>query len=328
MRRLVIFKICLAICLAASGGACSLNDFVFGRLAESSAGLFTQWHGQSMRGSELTRLSDRLYTYRWEWYRSLVVRTGAGYVVIDPFNPVAAADLRERLAAEERSRRGQRAGAEPRIHTLIYSHYHIDHVSGGRELAPANVLAHKLSPGYWSYLSNTADVLAPTRLIDGDHSFRVGGVEFRLIDLGRSHTDTMFALHVPSERALFLADIGIIRTMPADLDVFLPGVIQGMEKLAGLDFEIYVPSHYGYGTKQDFLDALEYLSFVRALAREGVAKHNAGAGRSLPLEGERMRALFDSVYYPTKAKYGHWHGFSELAFANLFRRIVGETLGF
>lgn len=327
MRRLVILKMLSALTLAVFAGACSLNDVIFTRLAESSAGLFGEWHGQNMRGSELTRLTDRLYTYRWQWYRSMVVRTDDGYVIIDPFNPVAAADLREKLRAEEERLNGN-SSASVRVHTLIYSHYHVDHTSGGKELAPANVLAHKKSPGYWNYLHNTADVLRPTAFIGGDRRLRVGGVDFQLIDLGKSHTDTMLALYVPSERALFLADIGIIRTMPANIDVFLPGVIQGMEKLARLDFDTYIPSHYGYGTKQDYLESLEYLLFVRKLVREGIAKYNIGDEHSLPMEGSQMLALFESVYYPTKAKYGHWHGFSELAFANMFRRIVGETLGF
>ena len=50
---------------------------------------------------ELTKVTDRVYTFRWTWDRSIVILTDEGVVVFDPFNreaaKILAADL-ERIA--------------------------------------------------------------------------------------------------------------------------------------------------------------------------------------------------------------------------------------
>lgn len=272
------------------------------------------FHGPGIDGTKLERLTDHVYTFRWNWYRNLVVVTDAGLVVIDPMGPEAAAALKKELRREFP---GQS------VHTLIYSHFHLDHVRGGAELAPTEVVAHEKCPTYWREVERR-DVLEPTRLIAGDTDLSIGGVEIRALYLGLSHTDTLYAFHLPSERLVFTADLGLVRAVaPAGVpDRYAPGYLAALDRVAALDFQTFVPSHFGYGKKQDLVDWRDMMEDGRRLAREAIQR----AG-SLGTRDHQMATYFDSVYFPMRGKYGTWHGFNEMFVLNLVRDIEGEALG-
>ncbi len=274
-------------------------------------------------GSELTKLAGRVYTFRWTWYRNIVIDTDEGLVLVDPFNEEAAADLKKHLERE--------FPGKP-VHTLIYTHYHLDHTLGGAVLAPRNVVAHELCPGYWANLpaERAAGVLPATKLIKGDQTLKIGGVEIRLVYLGKSHTDTLYAVYLPAEKILHTADIGLIRTIPplGGPDYYVPGAFKAYEKLLALDFDTYVPSHFGIGKKDDLRDAQGFLIFVRERCREAIRKYGKANGTGLPAGGEDLQAAFEHVYVPLEAKYGDWHGFDQQTLMLIINHIVGEGLGF
>ncbi len=272
------------------------------------------FHGPGIDGTELTPLSERVYTFRWNWYRNLIVDTDVGLVVIDPMNREMTTALKAALAARLPGKS---------VHTLIYSHYHLDHTSGGAVLSPKVVIAHSKSPDYWNDIPHP-DLLWPTQLVEGDQVMMIGGVEIRLLDLGLSHTDTLFAFYLPSERLVFAPDLGLVKTVaPAGVpDRYVPGYLAGIERVAALDFDIFVPSHFGVGVRQDLLDWRDMLEDGRRLAREAIAKAGSFGTRS-----SQMSTYFQTVYPPMREKYGDWHGFDEMFILNLVRDIEGEALG-
>jgi len=296
--------------------ACNLREYAVDRAVAEQVNFIPD--PAHLSGSELTRISDRVYTFRWTWDRSLVVLTSEGFVVTDPFNREAAEALAAALA--------KLAPGQP-VHTMFYSHYHLDHVVGGAPLHPRNIVAHAKCPAYWSDLRDTpetADILAPTELIEGDKKYVIGGVEFDLLYLGHTHTDTLYAFYLPSEKVLHTADLGLIRTVfpTGGPDMYTPGIIQQMDRLSALDFDTFVPSHFGYGTKADFLAATEFTKTVRKLSLEAVQKYG------VPKTKELYLASFHSVYDPLKAKYGTYHGFEEEALFIVARSVSGALLGY
>ncbi len=115
------------------------------------------------KGAELTKITDRVYMFRWTWDRSLVLLTDEGIVMTDPFNAEAAQALKAELA---------RVAPGRPVRTMIYSHYHFDHVVGGAALKPQEVLAHRKCPEYWNDLSDSQlakQVVPPTRRIEDDY---------------------------------------------------------------------------------------------------------------------------------------------------------------
>src|ERR1700736_55872 len=98
------------------------------------------FHGPETELTQLDRINDRVYSFRWKWYRNLILVTDAGLVVIDPMGVEAATALREALNKDLPGKS---------VNTLIYSHYHLDHTRGGAALSPVRVIAHKKCPRYW-----------------------------------------------------------------------------------------------------------------------------------------------------------------------------------
>jgi glyoxylase-like metal-dependent hydrolase (beta-lactamase superfamily II) len=272
------------------------------------------FHGPEVDRVGLTRLTDHVYTFQWNWYRNLVLSTSEGLVVIDPMGVQAATALKQALA--------QQFPGVP-VARVIYSHYHLDHVRGAAVFVPAEVIAHEKCPTYWTPLDLT-DVLPPTRFIAGDTDLSFGGVAMQALDLGLSHTDTLFAFYLPRERVLFTADTGLVKTVaPTGVpDRYAPGYLAALDRLAKLDFDVFVPSHFGYGTRQDLVDWRDMLEFGRALARKAITR----AG-TFGAQGDQMGVYFDEIYYPLRERYGAWHGFDEMAILNIVRDVEGEGLG-
>lgn len=267
-------------------------------------------------GSELVKLTDRVYTYRWTWYRSLVIDTDEGLVVTDPFNAEAARTLKKHLA---------RAGLTKPVHTLFYSHYHLDHTEGGAVLSPGQVLAHAKCPTYWADV-DASRVLPPTQLIEGDQKLTIGGVPIELLYLGRTHTDTLYAVHLPEERVLWTADFALVRTIlpMGGPDYYFPGAIKSMERLAALDFDVFVPSHFGYGSKQDLVDYLGFFKDLNDVANRSMEKF----GREVPRDRETLQDAFNFYYDELEEKYGDWHGFEQNVLFVIVRSTTGARLGY
>ncbi|MEN8179573.1 MAG: MBL fold metallo-hydrolase [Pseudomonadota bacterium] len=273
------------------------------------------FHGPGIDGTQFEKVAEKVYTYRWNWYRNLIIETEAGLVVIDPMNPKMSAALREELDSHFPGKK---------VHTLIYSHYHLDHTRGGAALSPTHIVAHEKSPVYWGAVEHD-DLLEPTRYISGDTVLNIGGVEIRALYLGLSHTDTLYAFHIPSERLVFTADVGLVKTVaPVGVpDRYAPGYLAAMNRIIDIDFDTFIPSHFGYGTRQDLIDWRNMMEEGRRLAQQAVREFGTPGIRT-----DQMGRYFDAVYYPMHEKYGEWHGFSDMFVLNLVRDFVGESLGY
>lgn len=269
----------------------------------------------------LTRINDRVYSYNWYFDRTLVIRTDAGLVVVDPFSPHLVGGLKKALTDE---------GIDDPVHTLIYSHYHLDHVRGGAQLKPQRVVSHKKSPQYWADFNGyTDDILPPTRLIEGDQDLTIGGVRIRLIYMGNAHSDTQYAVYLPDDKLLYPPDTVSTRVfLPGGgPDLYMPGFLAALDDLKELDFETFVPSHFAIGTKQDFVESVEMLHFVQDLAEKTVRAFASGP-KPMFMDGARNKAFFEAMYGPLKERYGDWHGFDQMALQAITRHATGVYVGF
>ncbi len=273
-----------------------------------------------MRGSDFTKLTDRVYTYRWTWYRNIVIDTDDGLVIVDPFNRIAAEELFDVLQ--------NKFPGKP-IHTLIYSHYHLDHVSGGEALNARRIIAHEKCPQYWQDI-RAKGVAQPTLLISGDRKLTIGNVPIELLYMGKSHTDTLYSVYLPGEDLLFTADFGLIRTIPpiGGPDYYIPGALKEMERVSKLRFSIFVPSHFGYGTRNDYLEFMQFANYFRNVCREAIEKYGKAGGATFPTDAENLEKMFGHIYYPMKERYGNWHGFDEMILMAAIRQVTGAALGY
>lgn len=309
--------IVLSVLIVSTLTACNLRELLLPRIV---AGQEQYLGPDRFSGSEFLELADGVYSYRWLHYRNLVLDTEEGWVVVDPLNRQAATELREQLSKLKPAQT---------IAALIYSHYHLDHASGGEVLRAERIIAHKNSPFYWTDFPG-ADIEPPTELIEGDTVLQFGTVSLRVLDLGKSHSDTLFAFHLPEANLLFSVDMGLSQAfLPmGHPDSYGPGVMRALEKMAEVDFEVFVPAHFDMGTKDDLLEYIQLQRDIRRLAREALDLYGPADGATLPGDGDALMEMFSYIYEPLKAEYGHYHGFNQQSLYVVFSGLIGETLGF
>ena len=280
----------------------------------------TYFNHETTETSDLVRIADRVYTFNWYFDRAIVIETDEGLVVTDPFSPFLTKALMQALRSQ---------GIDKPCHSVIYSHFHLDHVRGAGELGPANVIAHWKCPEYWQDFdaSATADILPPTRLVDGDVSLTIGDVQVDLLYLGLSHTDTLYAISVPGDGVLYAPDtVGVGVFLPTGgVSLYTPGYFKALDRMAGLDFTTFVGSHFGWGSKEDFLAAVEHQCDIRDWVREALRKHE---GPISPFQDRKiLLAIYDDVYPRIKAKYSSLHGFDTQALFAVITAFTSEYVG-
>ena len=307
-------KLILALTMLTMVG-CNIQEIVvktfFTRLVD-------YFEAQSPR-EQLQHIKGPLYSFYQSFDRNLIVEGKNSLLVIDPFNKNFVRSLKVRLKKK----------LNKPVDTLIYSHYHLDHVKGGAALGAKRILAHRKVNQYWLQLAELgedqrAEIAPPTRLIEGDQTLNFSGVEIRLIHLGNGHSDTLYAFYFPQYKVLFAPDMGFVRTIPPGglPHMYYPGYAAAMKKLASINFEIFVPSHFQTGNKQDFL---EYRGFLKDLRAAVVAQVK---DRGRPHNHDEAEALYSALYPQLKKKYGHWHGFDAMILPNLIRQFTGVYLGY
>ena len=317
-RRRAVFVILILSTFGLSG--CDLNKIV---LSQALKGFVAYFDTPTSNGSELTRLTDRVLTFNWYFDRTLVIETDVGLVVIDPFTDHLSEALR--VALDE-------SGITAPVHTLIYTHYHIDHTVGGAKLRPKNVICHEKCEEYWDQLpaSDVAGVLRPSQTIDGDQRLNIGGVPIELVFVSRSHTDTMYVVHLPSEGVVFAADtVGINVMLPAGgVDIHMPAYLTALDRIQQIDFKTFVSSHFGWGTKEEYIAAADLQRDGYRWAREALEKFGTNeSGIPMTQDEGRFLAAFEYFYDRMKAKYGDWHGFDAMILNTFTNNIIAITVG-
>jgi glyoxylase-like metal-dependent hydrolase (beta-lactamase superfamily II) len=267
------------------------------------------------RPDDFESIRGPIYGFRHGIDRSLIVDAGDALAVFDTFNR----EHSRRLAREL----GRRFPGKP-VQWVFYSHNHLDHIQGAAELHPSEVIAHR---DVMRYVADwpEADVLPVTRPLEGDVNLQLGKVELKLLYMGRSHSDTLYAFYFPAERVAFTPDLAFIRSLPpfGVPDTYYPGYVRALDKLAALEFDLCVPTHFQRGTKIDFLDYRQmYIDF-----RQASAALVADMGGD-PSRGEGQRARVGALYRSLAAKYGDWHGFDAMFIPHFFGGIGGTYLGY
>lgn len=312
MKTTIVVSVFVSLAFVVSG--CDSTRFM-GRIAlKQQVGYF---HTKGTEGSTLERLSERVYTFNWHFDRAIIVDTDEGLVITDPFNEHMTRAMLQAL---------KNAGIDKPVHTVIYTHFHVDHVRGAGVLNPQNVIAHKRCEGYWKDLGATG-IMRPTEFVEGDVQREIGGVTMRLISLGMAHTDTNYAVYFPKQRALYLADMvgGRVFLPVGGIALYVPGYFRALEQLKAIDFEIFVPSHFAAGKRQDFLDAVAMQQDLRRLVAQAMTKHDG----PIPtfMDEDRFLAVYDEVYPVLRARYGDWHGFDSQVLPSFLNQFVAEYVG-
>ena len=210
------------------------------------------------------------------------VVTDEGVVVFDTLGtPALGAEFLKQI---------RRITGKPIRHVVI-SHYHSDHFYGLQafEKDKPVVWAHRLSKDYlatdapkarleerrqslWPWVNETSRIVPPTRTFEGDTSFTLGGVTFRLFSVGPAHTPEDLMMLVEEEGVLFAGDLMFAGRVPFVGDADSKGWLAALDELVKRAPRIVVTGHGPASTDaaRDLALTRDYLRYLREQMGKGV----------------------------------------------------------
>ncbi|MEJ8567716.1 MBL fold metallo-hydrolase [Elongatibacter sediminis] len=205
---------------------------------------------------QVEALSDRLYTVSDGTIRTVFVAADTGTIAFDTFGtPGRARAYRRAIEAA--------VPGKP-VHTIIYSHDHLDHAGFADDLAPqAEIIADDLCARVVK-ARGAQGQLQPTRVLSGPaHDLSIDGVSFRLLNPGPTHGSGNLAAWFEDEKVLFSSDTILANArygfMP---DYHFRNFVPFMRGFLELDWERFVPGRYeltdraGFERGCDFIEAV------------------------------------------------------------------------
>ena len=203
------------------------------------------------------------------------VVTPAGVVVIDA---LGSPELARRLMKEIAKVTSQR------VHTVIVTHYHADHIYGLQVFkdAGARVVAHQAAREYltsdtarlrlessrqdlWPWVDDKTRLIAADHWLSGPETLTIGGVRFDIQPVGPSHTAEDLVIYVPSKKVLFAGDLVFRNRIPFVGLADSRHWIDAMQNLLTFDARWVVPGHGPISTdpKGDMTLTRDYLIYLR-----------------------------------------------------------------
>jgi glyoxylase-like metal-dependent hydrolase (beta-lactamase superfamily II) len=170
------------------------------------------------------------------------------------------------------------------IRRVIVSHYHADHIYGLQALkAPGvEIWAHRKAQAYiaspqaverlaqrrnelFPWVNDATVVVPPDLWLDGDTSFRMGGLTFRIIYSEGAHSPEDIMLYVEEDRLLFAGDLAYAGRVPFVGNADSRGWLLALDKMIAVQPTVVVPGHGppSRDAARDLALTREYLTYLR-----------------------------------------------------------------
>jgi glyoxylase-like metal-dependent hydrolase (beta-lactamase superfamily II) len=210
------------------------------------------------------------------------VLTSEGIVVFDTLGtPALARLLVERI----------RELSDAPISRVYISHYHADHIYGAQvfEDLGAQIIAPEGAMRYLEgqhaqdrlqerrvslhpWVDADTRIVEPHRLLTGEERFELGGVEFRVVNLGSAHSEGDLILFVETDRVLLTGDLIFEGRLPFLGSENTREWLEILGEFAEIDVAAIVPGHGRLARDPAKLVSLtrDYLAFVRKHMQEAV----------------------------------------------------------
>jgi len=182
------------------------------------------------------------------------------------------------------------------IKYVIICSDHGDHTAGNASLPPG--IVYYIHPTSKAILDGQARGWKPpadTRLVSDKEIIKMGGEEFQVMFLGRSHTGGDLAVYLPQQKILFLSEIFLNRVFPAMRSAYPSEWLKALDRAEKIDAKIYIPGH---GFTEDAAvskqELHEYHKALQSVIDEATRLYKAG----VPLD--------QAVKQANWGEYGSW----------------------
>jgi len=170
------------------------------------------------------------------------------------------------------------------IKRVIVSHYHADHIYGLQAFKAdgAQIWAHRKAQLYlnssvakerlaqrrvdlFPWVDDATVVVPPDLWLDGDTSFRMGGITFELVYSEGAHSPEDLTMYVREDRLLFAGDLIFAGRVPYVGNADSAGWLTAMDKMIALHPTAVVPGHgpASRDVERDLVLTRDYLVYLR-----------------------------------------------------------------
>jgi len=170
------------------------------------------------------------------------------------------------------------------IRRVIVSHYHADHFYGLQALkaAGAEIWAHRKAQAYlaspqaaerlaqrrndlFPWVDADTVIVPPDLWLDGDTSFRMGGLTFRIFYSQGAHSPEDIMLYVEEDRLLYSGDLIFAGRVPFVGNADSRGWLAAMDKMIALHPVVVIPGHgqASRDVERDLVLTRDYLAYLR-----------------------------------------------------------------
>ncbi len=235
---------------------------------------------------ETTEVADNVYIFRYGGSQSMFLVTPEGVIATDPLNAQASGIYLDEI---------RKITSEP-VRYVVYSHHHIDHVSGGAPFKEAGATFVAQRQAKTALLSlDVPGVVIPDLVVDDQAVLTLGGMELELNFVGRNHSDNSLVMRVPDAGIIFAVDFLPVRELPFRNfpDSYLLEYFESIDRVLEMDWDRLIAGHSrqgGIGTKDDIRGLKVYLDELFALVRTANA------------EGKCFDQAFEEIQLPSVAR--------------------------
>jgi len=249
------------------------------------------------KGYLVKELKPNVYLITDGGYQSLFVTTGKGVIVLDA-PPSYGSKIVPAVAEVTR---------EPIIE-LVYSHSHLDHISGAPEILKqvpsVKILAEE---GVAEFLREKNDPRrpVPTETFRGAYTLKLGSA---VIEMKPGHwhsNEGDLYIYLPASKVLMAIDTlppGYAQFMDFDLTADFHDYLGMFDRVLAYDFDVLVGGHLGFpGTRHDVEVAREYtFDIYRTIKRihDGTNQVKVVTDAAAKYGWENKMALFRSLLDP------------------------------
>jgi glyoxylase-like metal-dependent hydrolase (beta-lactamase superfamily II) len=198
------------------------------------------------------------------------------------------------------------------IRRVVVSHYHADHVYGLQSLkaAGAEIWAYRKAEAYlgspqaaerlaqrrndlFPWVDENTRVVPPDLWLDGDASFRMGGLTFRLIYSEGAHSPEDLMMYVEEDRLLFAGDLIFAGRVPYVGNADSAGWLKAMDKMIALRPAVVIPGHgpASRDVERDLALTRDYLAYLRETMGRAVSDLTPFDDAYAKTDWSRFRAL-------------------------------------
>ncbi len=195
---------------------------------------------------------DNIWTASEGIYRTIFLEGNRGCIAFDTFGTPGTAGAYQQAIG--------RVFPKKPIHTIVYSHEHLDHTGYAADLAPqADIIAHDYANQVILGRKSDGQLAAQDTFIEERKSYNIDGCYFELIYPGLTHGDGNIAAYFPESKTVFMVDtvadgVGYTTLMDWHLTHYVPV----MKRFLSLDWDIWVPGHFWIITRPRFIEILDY----------------------------------------------------------------------